>query len=218
MLRIILLGPPGAGKGTQAQLICKTKNLVQISTGDMLRAAIGAGTELGLQAKQVMAEGGLVSDDLVIAMVAERLQQPDCVHGCIFDGFPRTIKQAQALADSGISIDQVIEIAVPDSNIIARMSGRRIHKSSGRVYHIEHNPPKVAGVDDLTGEPLEQRADDLEHVVLDRLVKYHNETAPVVGFYLEQIAAGNMRTTYTKIDGTESIETVSANVLALLQT
>ena len=159
-MRIILLGPPGAGKGTQAQLICKRYNIPQISTGDMLRAAIREGTELGLKAKSVMESGGLVSDELIIGLVKERIAQPDCVNGCIFDGFPRTIPQAEALETAGISIDHVIEIDVPDEEIVQRLSGRRQHPASGRVYHLVYNPPKVEGKDDETGEDLVQRPDD----------------------------------------------------------
>ena len=160
MMRIILLGPPGAGKGTQAQFISKEYDIPQISTGDMLRAAIKEGTELGKQAKDVMNAGGLVSDDLIINLVQERIAKPDCVNGCILDGFPRTIPQAQALADANVTIGHVIEISVPDDEIVKRLSGRRQHAGSGRVYHIDHNPPKVDGIDDVTGEPLLQREDD----------------------------------------------------------
>ncbi|MFO1365907.1 MAG: adenylate kinase, partial [Moraxella osloensis] len=183
MKRIILLGPPGAGKGTQAQIITKEFNIPQISTGDMLRAAIKEGTELGKQAKSIMDAGGLVSDDLIINLVKARIAQPDCANGCIFDGFPRTIPQAQALADAGVHIDNVVEIAVPDEDIVSRLSGRRSHPASGRVYHVVYNPPKVEGKDDETGEDLVQREDDKEDTIRDRLATYHNQTEALVGFY-----------------------------------
>ena len=183
MLRIILLGPPGAGKGTQAQLISKEFGIPQISTGDMLRAAIKEGTELGKLAKSVMDAGQLVSDELIINLVKERIAQPDCANGCIFDGFPRTIAQAEALAEAGVDIDHVIEISVPDDEIVSRMSGRRAHLASGRTYHIIHNPPKVEGKDDVTGEDLVQRDDDKEEVVRDRLGVYHAQTAALIGHY-----------------------------------
>ncbi|MGB2260496.1 MAG: adenylate kinase, partial [Porticoccaceae bacterium] len=168
-MRLILLGPPGAGKGTQAQFITEKYGIPQISTGDMLRAAVKAESELGLQVKDIMASGGLVSDDLIVALVKERIQQPDCESGFLFDGFPRTIPQAQALVDAGIDIQFVIEIAVDDEEIVSRLSGRRVHESSGRVYHIVHNPPATSGQDDVTGEPLMQREDDQENTVRNRL-------------------------------------------------
>ena len=182
-MRIILLGPPGAGKGTQAAYITDKYGIPQISTGDMLRAAVKAGSELGLKAKDIMASGGLVSDDLIIALVKERIQEPDCVNGFLFDGFPRTIPQAEALLSEGVSIDKVIEIHVADEEIIARLSGRRVHDGSGRVYHVSHNPPKQEGVDDVTGEPLVQREDDKEGTVRNRLDVYHDQTQPLVDFY-----------------------------------
>ncbi|HLS98918.1 MAG: adenylate kinase [Porticoccaceae bacterium] len=182
-MNIILLGPPGAGKGTQAKFITEKYAIPQISTGDMLRAAVKAGTELGKKAQGIMAAGGLVSDDIIIGLVKERIQQPDCVNGFLFDGFPRTIPQAQALIDAGVRIDKVIEIDVADEEIVARLSGRRVHESSGRVYHIAHNPPKVANTDDLTGEPLVQREDDREETVRKRLSVYHEQTKPLVEFY-----------------------------------
>ncbi|HNN30217.1 MAG TPA: adenylate kinase, partial [Agitococcus sp.] len=172
-MRVILLGPPGAGKGTQAQVITQQFQIPQISTGDMLRAAVKAGTELGVAAKKIMDAGGLVSDEIIIGLVKERLTQPDCVNGCLFDGFPRTIPQAQALINAGIAIDHVVEIAVPDQEIISRLSGRRVHPNSGRVYHIQHNPPKVDGKDDVTGEDLVQRDDDKEETIKKRLEVYH---------------------------------------------
>ena len=169
MMRIILLGPPGAGKGTQAQFISQEYDIPQISTGDMLRAAIKEGSELGKKAKDIMNAGGLVSDDLIINLVKERIAKPDCANGCIFDGFPRTIPQAQALADADVAIDHVVEISVPDDEIVNRLSGRRQHPGSGRVYHVQHNPPKVEGIDDVTGEALIQREDDQEATIRDRL-------------------------------------------------
>lgn len=216
MLRIILLGPPGAGKGTQAQLISKEFGIPQISTGDMLRAAIKAGTPLGLEAKSVMDKGELVSDVLVINLVKERLAEPDCAGGCIFDGFPRTIAQAEALAAAGVSIDHVIEISVPDDEIVSRMSGRRAHLPSGRTYHIIHNPPKVADVDDVTGEPLVQRDDDKENVVRDRLKVYHAQTAALVGHYESVAKSGDDAPSYHKFDGTKPIDEVKAAVFAVL--
>ena len=182
-MRVILLGAPGAGKGTQAQYICKGYGIPQISTGDMLRAAVKAETPLGLAAKEVMDAGRLVSDDIMIGLVKERLEQPDCAHGCLFDGFPRTIPQAEALRDSGVDIDHVVEVAVDDEEIIERMAGRRVHLASGRTYHIIYNPPKKDGFDDETGEPLIQRDDDQESVVRDRLSVYHEQTEPLIHFY-----------------------------------
>ena len=202
MMRIILLGPPGAGKGTQAQFISKEYDIPQISTGDMLRAAIKEGSELGKQAKDVMNAGGLVSDDLIINLVQERIAKPDCVNGCILDGFPRTIPQAQALADANVTIDHVIEISVPDDEIVKRLSGRRQHAGSGRVYHIDHNPPKVDGIDDVTGEPLIQREDDKESTIRDRLATYHEQTSTLVGFYQDKAKEGGDAPKYDKFDGT----------------
>lgn len=182
-MRIILLGAPGAGKGTQAKFLCETYGIPQISTGDMLRAAVAAGTELGQQAKAIMDAGGLVSDDLIINLVKDRLQESDCANGCLFDGFPRTIPQAQAMVDAGIDVDHVIEIDVNDEEIVSRLSGRRVHPGSGRVYHIAHQPPQVEGVDDKTGEPLIQRDDDKEETVRKRLSVYQEQTQPLVDFY-----------------------------------
>ena len=175
-MKVILLGPPGAGKGTQAQFITERYAIPQISTGDMLRAAIKAETPLGLEVKDVMASGGLVSDELIIALVRERVEQSDCQNGFLFDGFPRTIPQATAIVDAGILIDAVVEIAVVDEEIVARLSGRRVHEDSGRIYHIEHNPPNSAGLDDETGEPLIQRPDDSEETVRNRLDVYHKQS------------------------------------------
>ena len=182
-MNIILLGPPGAGKGTQATHICEKFSIPQISTGDMLRAAVKAGTPLGIEAKKVMDHGGLVSDDIIIGLVKERIQKSDCENGYLLDGFPRTIGQADALKTEGVAIDHVIEIQVPDEDIVARMSGRRVHLASGRTYHVTFNPPKVDGKDDQTGDPLIQRADDLDEIVRDRLGVYHEQTQPLVDYY-----------------------------------
>lgn len=206
-MRIILLGAPGAGKGTQAQFLCQHYGIPQISTGDMLRAAVAAGTDLGVQAKAVMDAGGLVSDDLIIALVKERLTQPDCVNGCLFDGFPRTIPQAQAMVDSGIAVDHVIEIAVDDEEIVSRLSGRRVHPGSGRVYHVTHNPPKTEGVDDVTGESLIQREDDQEHTIRKRLAVYQEQTRPLVDFY-----QGLPGPRYHKIAGVGSVNDITARI------
>ncbi|MBF7683093.1 adenylate kinase [Acinetobacter sp. B5B] len=214
-MRIILLGPPGAGKGTQAQLICKRYDIPQISTGDMLRAAIREGTELGLQAKSVMDAGGLVSDALILGLVKERIAQPDCVNGCIFDGFPRTIPQAEALEKEGITIDHVIEIAVPDEEIVQRLSGRRQHAASGRVYHVVYNPPKQEGKDDVTGEDLIQRPDDQEETIRKRLTAYHAETAQLVEFYQSRTHSQNSAS-YNKLDGLRAIDAVQTDLFAIL--
>ncbi|MDX1788306.1 MAG: adenylate kinase [Psychrobacter sp.] len=217
MMRIILLGPPGAGKGTQAQFISKEYDIPQISTGDMLRAAIKEGSELGKQAKDVMNAGGLVSDDLIINLVQERIAKPDCANGCILDGFPRTIPQAQALADANVTIDHVIEISVPDDEIVKRLSGRRQHAGSGRVYHIDHNPPKVDGIDDVTGEPLIQREDDKESTIRDRLATYHEQTSTLVGFYQDKAKEGGDAPKYDKFDGTQGIDDVKQQILSALK-
>jgi len=216
-MRVILLGAPGAGKGTQAQLIMEKFGIPQISTGDMLRAAVKAGTPLGLQAKDIMASGGLVSDDLIIALVKERISSSDCSNGFLFDGFPRTIPQAEALLDAGIDIDHVIEIDVADEEIVSRLSGRRVHEASGRVYHIIHNAPKVAGHDDLTGEPLVQRPDDSEETVRKRLSVYHSQTKPLVGFYQALAASGKKRAPkYTRISGIGSVDAIRQQLLTVL--
>ncbi len=217
MMRIILLGPPGAGKGTQAQFISQEYNIPQISTGDMLRAAISEGSELGKQAKDVMNAGGLVSDDLIINLVKERIAKPDCVNGCILDGFPRTIPQAQALADAEVTIDHVVEISVPDDEIVKRLSGRRQHAGSGRVYHIDHNPPKIEGIDDVTGEALIQREDDKESTIRERLATYHQQTSTLVGFYQDKAKEGENAPKYDKFDGTQGIDDVKQQVLAALK-
>lgn len=208
-MRIILLGPPGAGKGTQAQFLTETYGIPQISTGDMLRTAIKEGTELGLKVKDVMASGSLVSDDLIIALVKERIAQSDCTNGFLFDGFPRTIPQAEALQKSGIPIDHVVEIHVDDEEIISRMSGRRVHEASGRTYHVKYNPPKEEGVDDATGEPLIQREDDSEETVRHRLGVYHEQTRPLVDFY-QNLQLGEPETApkYTRVEGVGSLSEV----------
>lgn len=217
MLRIILLGPPGAGKGTQAQLISKEFGIPQISTGDMLRAAIKEGSNLGKLAKSVMEAGQLVSDELIIDLVKERIAQPDCANGCIFDGFPRTIAQAEALSEAGIDIDHVIEISVPDDEIVNRMSGRRAHLPSGRTYHIIHNPPQVEGKDDITGEDLVQRDDDKEEVVRDRLGVYHAQTVALIGYYQSLARSGENAPQYHDFDGTKDINTVRDEIFTLLK-
>ncbi|GBL54284.1 adenylate kinase [Pseudomonas citronellolis] len=212
---MILLGAPGAGKGTQARFITEKFSIPQISTGDMLRAAVKAGTELGLQAKSVMDAGGLVSDDLIINLVKERIAQPDCANGFLFDGFPRTIPQAEAMKEAGVSIDHVVEIAVDDEEIVSRMAGRRVHPASGRVYHVEHNPPKVAGKDDVTGEDLIQRDDDREETVRHRLSVYHTQTKPLVDFY-QKLAAVEGTPKYSRVEGVGSVDQITAKVLAAL--
>lgn len=211
-MRIILLGAPGAGKGTQAQFLTKLYNIPQISTGDMLRAAIKAGTPTGILAKEAMDAGKLVTDDIIIALVQDRIQEDDCKNGYLLDGFPRTLAQADAVTNAGIQIDAVIEIDVPDEEIVKRMSGRRAHLSSGRTYHIIYNPPKVDGIDDETGEPLVQRDDDKEEVVLDRLKVYHNQTKPLIGYYKEQ-ASKNDTITYITVDGTKDIQEVEKAIV-----
>ena len=213
-MRVILLGAPGAGKGTQAQFICEQFAIPQISTGDMLRAAVKAGSELGLKVKEIMETGGLVSDEIIIDLVKERIQQDDCVNGFLFDGFPRTIPQAEALLEGGVEIDHVVEIDVADEEIVKRLSGRRVHPGSGRVYHLVYNPPKVEGKDDETGEELIVRADDTEETVRKRLGIYHEQTMPLVDYYQAEAAAGN--TQYHKLDGTQAVEVVSAQLGELL--
>jgi adenylate kinase len=205
-MKIILLGPPGAGKGTQAQVICDKFNIPQISTGDMLRSAVKAGTDLGKKAKAVMDAGKLVSDEIIIGLIKERIKEDDCENGFLFDGFPRTIPQAQALEDNEIIIDNIVEIRVPDSDIITRMSGRLVHPSSGRTYHTTFNPPKVDGKDDESGEDLVQRDDDKEEIVKDRLKVYHDQTAPLVEFYGKHQG-------YIAIDGTKSVDKVSKSII-----
>jgi adenylate kinase len=216
-MRLILLGAPGAGKGTQATFICKRFGIPQISTGDMLRAAVKAGTPLGLQAKKVMDSGALVSDEIILGLVKERIAQPDCAAGFLFDGFPRTIVQADALKAAGVKLDYVLEIDVPDSAIIERMSGRRVHAASGRTYHDRFNPPKVAGVDDVTGEPLIQRVDDQEDTVKKRLAVYAAQTRPLVEYYQRWAASGDAEApAYRRISGTGSVDEITARALAAL--
>lgn len=216
-MRLILLGPPGAGKGTQANFIKDAYGIPQISTGDMLRAAAKAGTPLGLIARKTMGTGALVSDEVVIGIVKERLKAPDCAKGYLFDGFPRTIPQADAMKDADVPIDYVLEIDVPDAAIIERMSGRRMHPASGRTYHVKFNPPKVAGKDDVTGEELIQRADDGEETVGKRLGIYHAQTKPLVAYYQRWEASGDPRAPkYRRVDGLGSVEAIRDAVLAAL--
>lgn len=214
-MRIILLGPPGAGKGTQAQTLTKEFNIPQISTGDMLRAAIKAGTELGMKAKAVMDAGKLVSDDIILGLVKERIAKEDCANGFLFDGFPRTIPQAQALVDNDIAIDAVVELQVPDEKIVKRMSGRRVHLASGRTYHIVYNPPKVEGKDDVTGEPLVIRPDDEENTVRARLNVYHEQTEPLVAFYKDLSAQGKTR--YIAVDGNRDVDVIASDLVKSLR-
>lgn len=217
-MRLILLGPPGAGKGTQATFIKDKFNIPQISTGDMLRAAVKAGTPLGLEAKKVMDAGGLVSDDIIIGLVKDRLTQPDCANGYLFDGFPRTIPQADAMKDAGVAIDYVLEIDVPDSEIVERMSGRRVHQPSGRTYHVKFNPPKVEGKDDATGEELIQRDDDKEETVKKRLSVYHEQTEVLVDYYNKWAQSGKPGAPkYRKISGVGPVEIIRDNAFAALQ-
>jgi adenylate kinase len=216
-MRLILLGAPGAGKGTQATFIKEKYNIPQISTGDMLRAAVAAGTELGVAAKKVMAAGGLVSDDIIIGLVKDRLKQPDCANGYLFDGFPRTTPQADAMKDAGVKIDYVLEIDVPDSAIVERMSGRRVHQPSGRTYHVKFNPPKVEGKDDVTGEALIQRDDDKEETVLKRLSVYHEQTEVLVGYYGKWAESGQPGAPqYRKIAGVGPVEQIRESAFAAL--
>lgn len=215
-MRVILLGPPGAGKGTQAAAITEAYGIPQISTGDMLRAAVASGSDLGQKAKGIMDAGGLVSDELIIDLVKQRIQEDDCAKGFLFDGFPRTIPQAQALVDAGIDIDSVLEIRVPSEEIISRMSGRRVHADSGRVYHIQYNPPKVEGLDDLTGEPLTQRKDDQEDTVKKRLDVYAEQTAPLIEFYQELEGSSDKAARYLLVEGVGAVEEISQKVLSSL--
>ena len=216
-MRLILLGGPGAGKGTQAQFITERYNIPQISTGDMLRAHVKQGTELGQAAKKIMDEGGLVSDDIIMGMIKERIAEPDCANGFLFDGFPRTIPQAEALKEGGVEVDGVVEIAVDDEEIVRRMSGRRVHPDSGRTYHVEFNPPKTEGKDDVTGEDLIQREDDQEETVRHRLKVYHDQTEPLIEFYskwAEQGGAGAPK--YVKVNGIGSVDEIRDTIFAEL--
>lgn len=217
-MRIILLGAPGAGKGTQAQRICEAFNIPQISTGDMLRAAVAAETPLGLEVKQVMDSGTLVSDDIIMRLVKERLIASDCHSGFLFDGIPRTIPQAEALAENDVQIDYVIELDVPDDAIVERMAGRRIHPGSGRSYHTIYNPPKEEGKDDVTGEPLIQREDDQESTVRKRLAVYYDQTKPLVDFYEALATSGDENAPYyVKVPGTGSVDEITQSILEVLQ-
>ncbi len=211
-MRIILLGSPGSGKGTQAQFITEKFGIVQISTGDMLRAAVREGTPLGVEAKKIMTAGGLVSDDIILGLIKERIAQDDCKKGFLLDGFPRTIVQAEGLANMGVELDYVLEIAVEDEEIIKRLSGRRVHQNSGRTYHILYNPPKQEGSDDVTGEALIQRDDDQEETVRKRLSVYHEQTKPLVGYY----SATNQSAKFASIPGVGSVSDITAKVLAVL--
>ncbi len=213
-MKIILLGAPGAGKGTQAQFMMNKFGIPQISTGDMFRAAIKEGTELGKQAKALMDEGKLVPDELTVALVKDRIAQPDCANGFLLDGFPRTIPQADALKEAGVKIDFVLEFDVADEVIVERMSDRRVHQPSGRTYHVVYNPPKVEGKDDVTGEDLIIRQDDKPETVLDRLAIYHKQTKPLIAYYTAEAQAGN--TQYHRLDGTQPVEAVSAELNKIL--
>ena len=214
-MRVILLGAPGAGKGTQAAFITDKFNIPQVSTGDMLRAAVRAGTELGLKAKQVMDAGELVSDELILGLVKERIGQDDCRGGYLFDGYPRTIRQAEDMQQEGIAIDCVVEIVVEDETIINRLSGRRVHPGSGRVYHVQFNPPQRAGFDDVTGEALVQREDDKEETVRKRLQVYQEQTAPLIRFYRDQ--SGEAAPSYLRVDGAGDVQAITANLLQGLE-
>ncbi len=214
-MRLILLGPPGAGKGTQAQFICDEYGIPQISTGDMLRSAVEAGTPLGRKVKVVMDSGALVSDDVIVALVKERIAQPDCANGFLFDGFPRTIPQAEALVDAGVDLDYVLEIDVADQEIIRRLSGRRVHPRSGRVYHVAFNPPRREGLDDETGEPLVQRDDDKEETIRNRLRVYREQTFPLVAFYKARAEVADVR--YVRVDGVGSVDDIKRAVMSALK-
>jgi len=216
-MRLILLGPPGAGKGTQAAFVTQHFGIPQISTGDMLRAAVKAGTPLGLEAKKIMDAGGLVSDDIIIGLVRDRLRQPDCEKGYLFDGFPRTIPQADALKDAGIGLDYVVEIEVPEADIIDRMSGRRVHPASGRSYHVRFNPPRQADRDDVTGEPLVQRDDDREETVRHRLAVYRDQTRPLVDYYEQWAGKDSAAPRYRKISGVGSVDVIRARLFDALK-
>lgn len=214
-MRLMLLGCPGAGKGTQANFLKEKYHIPQISTGDILRAAVAAGTPLGQQAKKIMAEGQLVSDDIMIQLVKSRVQEPDCAKGFLLDGFPRTIPQAESLRDNHIDLDYVIEIYVPDEELIKRLSGRRVHPASGRIYHVDYNPPKVKDIDDVTGEALVHRPDDTEEVIRKRLAVYHQQTAPLVKYYSQQ--TDERAPSYIKIDGVKPVEEVRDKIFSALK-
>ncbi|MGX2039580.1 adenylate kinase [Methylocaldum sp. MU1018] len=214
-MRVILLGSPGSGKGTQAKSITEKFDIPQISTGDMLRAAVREGTPLGIEAKKVMDSGALVSDEIILGLIKERIAREDCKNGFLLDGFPRTIAQAEGLAEMGVSIDHVIEIAVDDEEIVKRLSGRRVHPASGRTYHVVFNPPKIEGRDDVTGEPLIQRDDDKEDTVRKRLQVYHEQTKPLVGYYQQKAERGTVK--FASIDGVGNVETIRDKLFSLLQ-
>jgi len=213
-MRIILLGGPGSGKGTQSQFITEQYGIPQISTGDMLRAAVKAGTPLGLEAKKVMDAGGLVSDDIILGLIKERLANSDCANGFLLDGFPRTVPQAQGLANMGVDVDHVIEIAVDDEEIVRRMAGRRVHLDSGRTYHLVYNPPKQDGLDDVTGEALIQRADDKENIVRDRLTTYHSQTSPLISFYTDAASTSDVQ--FNTVEGVGSVQEITQKMLGAL--
>lgn len=214
-MRIILLGPPGAGKGTQAQFICESFEIPQISTGDMLRAAVSAGSDLGKRVKSVMDSGALVSDEIIIELVKERITDADCANGFLFDGFPRTIIQAEALKTAQVELDVVLEISVPDEEIVKRLSGRRVHPGSGRTYHVEYNPPAVEGKDDVTGEALIQREDDAEATVRERLSVYRDQTQPLIGYYSDK--AGNSNLRYITVDGLGDVAEIQKEIIRSLR-
>lgn len=214
-MKIILLGPPGAGKGTQANIIKDTFDIPQISTGDMLRAAVKAGTELGIQAKKIMDAGGLVSDEIILGLVKERIKEPDCKNGFMFDGFPRTIAQAEGLKQAGVDIDAVVELELDDAEIIKRMGGRRIHPASGRSYHVIFNPPKVENTDDVTGEPLIQRDDDKEETVRKRLEIYHSQTSPLIEYYSSASTGSGIK--YIRINGAGDVNQISKQIIDALK-
>jgi adenylate kinase len=217
-MRLVLLGSPGAGKGTQANFIREKFHIPQISTGDMLRAATKAGTPIGLAAKKIMDEGRLVSDDIMIQLVKERIQQPDCARGFLLDGFPRTIPQAEALRNNGVHLDGIIEIKVPDEEVIKRLSGRRIHIASGRTYHLMYNPPKTEMIDDVTGEPLVQRVDDHEDTIRNRLAVYHQQTEPLVNYYIQESNGTDpYAPVYIRINGIDHVENVRDNIFQELE-